>query len=254
MKNIAVITGASSGLGVKFLKAVVHRYPQMDEYWIIARRKERMDKLAEKYKNKKVIAIEADLSDESSYEALTGRLKNEKPSVKVLINNAGYEKSGKFSDMEQKDIMSMISVNMKGMTMIQKVFLPYMQKGSYTIITCSVSSFVPVPNQTVYSATKKYVYYFGKALREELLGRGINVLLLCPGNMDTEMNPKGQRGQGQKINQLPFLNIAELTARALEKAEKGRGVYTPGIFYKSYRVVSKIFPSLWMMKLVERFY
>ena len=60
MKNIAVITGASSGLGVKFLEAVVHRYPQMDEYWIIARRKERMDKLAEKYKNKKVIAIEAD--------------------------------------------------------------------------------------------------------------------------------------------------------------------------------------------------
>lgn len=198
MKNIAVITGASSGLGVKFLEAVVHRYPQIDEYWIIARRKGRMDALVKKHKDKKIIAIKADLSDESSYIALNEKLNNEKPSVKVLINNAGYEKSGSFVDMEQKDILNMISVNMKGMTMIQKLFLPYISKDSYTIITCSISSFSPVPNQAVYSATKKYVYVFGKVLREELLDKGINVLLLCPGNMDTEMNPKGQGRQSQK--------------------------------------------------------
>ena len=70
MADIAVITGASSGLGVKFLEAVVNRYPQMDEYWILARRKERLDKLAGKYKNKKVVAIEVDLSNESSYDGL----------------------------------------------------------------------------------------------------------------------------------------------------------------------------------------
>ena len=172
----------------------------------------------------------------------------------MLINNAGYEKSGKFVDMGQEDILNMISVNIKVMTMIQRINLPYMQKGSYTIITCSVSSFAPVPNQTVYSATKKYVYYFGKALREELLDKDINVLLLCPGNMDTEMNPKGQGQQSQKINKLPFLYMSEITAKELEKAEKGKGVYTPGMFYKSYRVVSKIFPSLWMMKLAKKFY
>lgn len=166
----------------------------------------------------------------------------------------GYEKSGKFADTKQEDILNMISVNIKGMTLIQRIILPYMQKGSYTIITCSVSSFVPVPNQTVYSATKKYVYYFGKALREELLDKDINVLLLCPGNMDTEMNPKGQGRQSQKINKFPFLDMSKITAKALKKAEKGKGVYTPGMFYKSYRVVSKIFPSLWMMKLAKKFY
>lgn len=254
MADIAVITGASSGLGVKFLEAVVNRYPQMDEYWILARRKERLDKLVGKYKNKKVVAIEVDLSNESSYNGLIKRLENEKPTVKVLINNAGYEKSGKFVDMRQEDILNMISVNIKGMTLIQRIILHYMQKGSYTIITCSVSSFAPVPNQTVYSATKKYVYYFGKALREELMDKDINVLLLCPGNMDTEMNPKGQGRQSQKINKLPFLDMSEITAKALEKAEKGKCVYTPGMFYKSYRVVSKIFPSLWMMKLAKKFY
>ena len=254
MADIAVITGASSGLGVKFLEAVVNKYPQMDEYWILARRKERLDKLVEKYGNKKVVAIEIDLSKESSYDGLIKRLENEKPKVKVPINNAGYEKSGKFTDMRQEDILNMISVNIKGMTLIQRILLPYMQKGSYTIITCSVSSFAPVPNQTVYSATKKYVYYFGKALREELLDKDINVLLLCPGNMDTEMNPKGQGRQSKKINKLPFLNMSEITAEALEKAEKGKSIYTPGTFYKSYRVVSKIFPSLWMAKLAKKFY
>ena len=211
MAGLAVITGASSGLGVKFLEAVIRHYPQLDEYWIIARRKERLEKLAEAYKDKKIVPIEADLGDEKSYDKISERLEKDKPHVKVLINNAGYVKSGMFSDMDLEDILSMISVNVKGMTMVQKTFLPYMGKGSFTIITCSISSFAPVPCQAVYSDTKKYIYYFGKALREELLEKEINVLLLCPENMDTEMNPKGQVRQGQKINRLPFLDMDVLT-------------------------------------------
>ena len=129
-----------------------------------------------------------------------------------------------------------------------------MQAGSFSVITCSVSAFVPVPNQTIYAASKKYVYYFGKALREELLAKKINVLLLCPGNMDTEMNPRGQGRQSQKINGLPFLNMDKLTWKALELAERGKGVYTPGWFYKGYRITAKLVPSAWMMKIVKKFY
>lgn len=72
--------------------------------------------------------------------------------------------------------------------------------------------------------------------------------------MNTEMNPKGQQSHGRKINRLPFLDMDILTAKALEKAEKGKGVYTPGTFYKFYRVVSRIFPSLWLMKIAKKFY
>lgn len=78
----------------------------MDEYWILARRKERLDKLAGKYKNKKVVVIEMDLSNESSYDGLVKKLENEKSKVKVLVNNAGYEKSGKFVDMRKEDMDS----------------------------------------------------------------------------------------------------------------------------------------------------
>lgn len=144
--------------------------------------------------------------------------------------------------------------NLKGMTIIQRLCVPYMDEGSFTVITCSVSSFVPVPHQTVYSASKKYVYYFGRALRAELSSKKMNVLLLCPGNMDTEMNPKGQARQSEQISKLPFLDMEEITKKALEKAEKGKAVYTPGSFYKFYRIAAKVFPSSIMIRAVKRYY
>ena len=94
--NIAVITRASSGLRVKFLDAIIRKYPALDEYWIIARRTERLETLAKKYASKKIVPIEADLSDEKAYEEIAGKLKIEQPLIKVFINNAGYERSGAF--------------------------------------------------------------------------------------------------------------------------------------------------------------
>ena len=252
--NIAVITGASSGLGVKFLEAVMKRYPSLDEYWIIARRKDRLEELVGKYPNKHIVPVDADLGDEANYGKIREKLETEKPTVKVVINNAGFERTGKYVDMKDSDILNMISVNVKGTSMVSKIFLPYMTKGSFMVITCSVSSFVPVPKQTVYSASKKYVYYFGKALREEVKADGINVLLLCPGNMDTEMNPKGQGSQSKTVDSLPFLDMEKLTAKALIKAEQGKAVYTPGGFYKFYRVAAKAIPSAWMLKIVGKSY
>ena len=109
--NIAVITGASSGLGVKFLDSIIKKYPNLDEYWIIARRRDRLETLARKYAPKKIVPIEADLSDENAYAKIADRLKLEQPNVRNLINNAGYERSGAFSSMQEKDILNMISLN-----------------------------------------------------------------------------------------------------------------------------------------------
>lgn len=252
--DIAIITGASSGLGVKFLEAIIDKYPNLDEYWIIARRKERLDELASKYKEKKIICVKADLTSEQSYEEIANLLEKDNPNISILINNAGYEKSGLFVEMNLSDIQNMINVNMKGMAVIQRLCVPYMKEGSFSVITCSVSSFVPVPHQAVYSASKKYVYYFGRALRAELSSKKINVLLLCPGNMDTEMNPKGQARQSEQINKLPFLDMGKLTKKALEKAKNGKAVYTPGCFYKFYYIMAKVLPSSIMIHVVKGYY
>ncbi|MBT1179127.1 SDR family NAD(P)-dependent oxidoreductase [Bifidobacterium vespertilionis] len=122
--NIAVITGASSGLGEQFYETIAHRYPDLDEIWLIARRKERLEALAERYPNirARVRALAFDLSAASSYDELSSMLAEEQPVVRVLINNAGFEREGLLRDMTPKDILAMIDLNIMGMTMVNRVF------------------------------------------------------------------------------------------------------------------------------------
>lgn len=247
--NIAVITGASSGLGKVFCEKVLKRYPTLDEVWLIARRKGKLQELADKYPNRKFRVLSLDLSQNSSYVYLENLLMELKPNVKVLINNAGFEREGLFREMKSSDILSMINLNITGMTMINRCFLPYMKRGSYEIITGSVSSFAPIPWQAVYSASKAYVKFFARAVHEEEKKHGVNILLICPGNMETEMNSKNSAAG--KISKLPYLNLEKETVKAMKKAESGAVVYTPMMFYKAYRVFGKVIPSAMAVKFTN---
>lgn len=247
--NIAVITGASSGLGKVFYEKVMERYPTLDEVWIIARREDKLKELAQKYPNKNVRVLPLDLSDAKSFELLDCVLKEQQPDIKVLINNAGFDRAGLFRQMKPADILSIINLNTMGMTMVNRSCLPYMSKGSYEIITGSIGSFVPLPWRAVYSASKAYVRFFARALHEEERRRGINIMLLSPGNMDTEMyNRSTAKG---KLAKLPYLNLHKETVKAMKKAEKGAAVYTPLAFFKAYRVFGKIVPSALAVKFTS---
>lgn len=133
--------------------------------------------------------------------------------------------------------------------MINRCFLPYMKRGGYEIITGSVSSFAPIPWQAVYSAGKAYVRFFARTVHEEEKKRGVNILLLCPGNMETEMNVKS--AATGKIAKLPYLNLDKEAVKTMCKAEKGVAVYTPMLFYKAYRVFGKIVPSALAVKFTS---
>ena len=252
--RIAIVTGASSGLGLEFIKTLINKYKDLQEIWVIARRKERLVQIADKYKDVNIRPVSIDLGKDKSYTELEQILQKEKPEIQILINNAGYERIGYFKDMDMSDIISIINVNIKGITAINRLCLPYMKKGSFGIITGSISCFSPIPNQAVYSASKEYTYYLGKALREELKKVGINVLTLCPGNMDSEMNPRGKMTHSKQINLLPYLDMKVVTERCLKKAENGKALYTPGGFYKFYRICSKIIPSAFMVKITKKFF
>ncbi len=252
--KVAIITGASSGLGAEFTKTIIKQYPQLDEIWIIARRRDRLEQFVGDNPDRKIRAITLDLSRNEEYNKLEALLSDLRPQIDILINNAGYERSGLFSDMSISDIQAMISVNVKGLTMVQRICSPYFAEKGFAIMTCSVSAFTPIPHQAVYSASKRYVYALGKALREEEKRNNVNIMLLCPGNMDTEMNPRGQGRQSRQINALPFLDMKAITKTALKKAENNKAVYTPGRFYKLYRIASKIFPSMLMMQFAKKFY
>lgn len=246
--KIAVVTGASSGLGREFARAVLEQYSSLDQVWVLARRTERLDALAEEYSEGKVRPVKMDLSNNADYANLADLLAQEQSDIQIVINNAGFEKGGAFAEMDAAAIENMMQVNVKGGTMIPRLCLPYMKQGSFIITTGSVSSFVPMKNQAVYSASKIYLKYLSRALREELKPVGINSLVICPGNMETEMNIRAGDHAG-KVGILPYLDVPKLTRMALKKAESGAGVYTPGKFYKCYRFASKILPHSLMMKI-----
>lgn len=252
--NIAIITGASSGLGVEYAKAVMEMDPHLDEIWLIARRGDRLEAFAKAHRQVTFRPVVLDLALDESYDELARLLEEVRPNIKILVNNAGYERSGAFTTMAESDILSMINLNVKGFTMINRVCLPYMKRGSIGIMTCSVSSFCPVPLQAVYSASKIYVRYLSWALAEEVRKDGIHILAMCPGNMDTEMNPKGGHSQSDKVDRLPFLDMRVITRRSLQLARRGHQIYTPGGFYKAYRVASKALPTAWMIKIVGKSY
>ena len=248
--QIAIITGASSGLGKVFFEKIVERYPQLDEYWVIARSENKLKELAEQHPQQKVRVVPLDLSDRRSMETFEKLLDEQKPDIRLLINNAGFDRAGLFREMKLTDIYSLMHLNVMGTTMMSRLCLPYMNKGSYQILTGSIGSFAPLPWRAVYSASKAYVRFFARALHEEERKRGVNIMLLSPGKMDTEMFHQNSTDSGNMSIQ-PYLDLDQVTVKAMQKAERGCATYTPMAFYKVYRLLAKIVPSAIMVKFTS---
>lgn len=243
--SIAVITGASSGLGVCYIDAVTKLFPEIDELWLIARREERLKKVAEKYPDKHTVIIPLDMADMNSFKILEEKLKANNPQIKVLINDAGMSIGSSFENMEFESMLKIIDLNCKGATAVTKVCLPYVIDGGTILEVSSTSAFVPNTNLIVYCASKSYVSAFSLGLREELKDRHINVCAMCPGFMLTEMTkPELTKGQSR----LPVIDPKTAALKSLKAAKNGRAVYTTGAFYKGYRLLAKLIPHTLLIK------
>ena len=176
--NIAIITGASSGLGKEFLKQT-DSY-NFDEIWVIARQKEKLEALRDiVHTNLKIIPL--DLSLNSSFKIYEEELKKEKPNVKLLINCAGFGKFGNYSEIPLEDSLKMIDLNCKALVSMTEKTLPFMNEFSKILQICSSSSFQPLPFANVYASTKAFVLSYSRALNYELKERRILVTAVCPG-------------------------------------------------------------------------
>ena len=243
--SIAVITGASSGLGVCYIDAVTKLFPEIDELWLIARREERLKKVAEKYPDKHSVIIPMDMTDMNSFKILEEKLKANNPQIKVLINDAGMSIGSPFENMELESMLKIIDLNCKGATAIIKVCLPYIIDGGTILEVSSTSAFVPNTNLIVYCASKSYISALSLGLREELKDRRIHVCAMCPGFMLTEMT-KSELTKGQ--SRLPVIDPTTAALKSLKAAKKGRAVYTTGVFYKGYRLLAKLIPHTLLVK------
>jgi short-subunit dehydrogenase len=248
--EIAVLTRASAGLGKAFFEAYLQSGTKVDEIWLIARRKERLEALAATT-DQKVRVLPLDLVNEDSIGTLRNLLETEKPQVKALINNAGFGKMGYVYDLSPEEQGAMVDLNCRALTALSALFTPYMQRGGYIVNVCSIASFVPNPRMTVYSSTKAYVMSFSRGLREEMKQKGVNVLALCPGPMSTEFLPIAGIGAGDSktFDTLPYADPAKVAKAALKHAAKGHAVYTPKLLFKVYRILARIIPHRILMKV-----
>lgn len=244
----AVITGASSGLGTEFLK-VLSEEKGIEEYWIVARRADRLEKLRDIYKDKNIICLPADITSESGLDRYRVLLAERKPDIIYLINNAGCGRIGGFYGSDSADQCAMVELNCRALTAMTAITLPYMKSGSGILNVCSIAAFVPNPRMTVYSSTKAYIMSFSRSLRFELKKQGINVTALCPGPMKTEFLPIAgiEKGVSKTFDTLPYCSPYETAKEGIAALKKGRAVCTPKVFYKFYRVLAKLLPHGLMM-------
>ncbi len=241
--KLAILTGASAGLGSEYLKLLAAD-PEFDRIWIIARREDRLARLREQYPDKDIVPLALDLTDESAFARLREKLEAEKPDLRLLINNAGCGTVGAFADMDLSSQTRMVDLNVRGMTAMANLALPFMRRGAAILNVCSIASFAPNTRMAVYCSTKAYVLQFSKTLKRELKQEGINVCAACPGPMNTEFfQAGGIVGKSHALEKgLPRCQPDKVAHGSLRAAKAGRGIYTPTLFYKFYRILCKILP------------
>lgn len=248
----AIITGASSGLGAEFVKAVNTGRKDIEKIIVIARREDRLNKLKEDMGDK-IYPLPLDLTDADFGGKVKEVLESINAEVVLLINNAGFGKLGDFENIGEPDNALMVRLNCEALTRMSSVCLPFMKDGGEIINTCSIASFAPNIRMATYSSTKAYVMSLSRAMREELKARKINVLACCPGPMETEFLPVANivKGTSRTFDTLPRVNVREMAEKSLAASNRGKAVYTNKAFYKFYRFVAKILPHGLVMKMAK---
>ena len=182
--NIAIVTGASSGMGREFVLQL-SAYVDVDEIWVIARRADALESLKAEV-SVPVRPVVLDLCEESSFVDIENLLIAEQPNIKLLVNAAGFGKFGTYHKLPLNDECRMIDLNCKALVLMTRLCIPYMEKGSHILQLDSLSAFQPVPYITTYGATKAFVLSYARAMNRELKAKGIRCMAMNPGWVRTE--------------------------------------------------------------------
>jgi short-subunit dehydrogenase len=249
---IAIVTGASSGIGREFVRQIDSK--NFDEIWLVARRKERLEELSQSIKSKsKIFALE--LTEDESFEIIKKKLEEENPQVGLLVNAAGLGYPDYFKDLGLYKNAETIRVNSEALTKMTSLVLPYCKEGSAIINIGSVAAFIPQPKFATYAASKSYVLSFSRALNRELRDQKISVSCLCPNPVNTEFFRNSKKSQANKIKSLGLEDIEKLVAKSLRLCHK-KDLVTNHPLAGGVKIVSKILPHsfvMWLEKLMKMY-
>jgi len=247
-KRIAIVTGASSGIGAEIARHLPAG-PDL-EIWLVARRQDRLLALAEglRARGARVEAIPLDLQDPAAWAALENRVATSGARVGWLINNAGIGYSGRLEEQPVESIATLTQLNINALVIVTRRLLSFMDPGSRIVNVASGFAYFPVPGHAVYAATKAFVLSFSLALREELKPRGISVSAVCPGPVVTEFwEVVGAEAPPQLLTER-----ADQTARiAVAHAAQGRAVIFTGVLSRMASVLSALLPRTLMAAMID---
>jgi len=257
-KKIAIVTGASSGMGREFAKTIPFKMNNIDEIWLIARNKELLKELQEEiiYETK---VISLDLTREESFTKLSALYKKEDVEIVMLVNAAGYGIFDSVANTSFDDNIGMIDLNVTALTKMCLISIPRMTYHSSIINFASVAAFQPVPYINIYAATKAYVLSFSRSLNRELLPKGIKVMAVCPYWTKTNFFKRAVTSNNVVKKYVAMYNPKDIITRAFIDLKKGKDVSKYGFIARAQIGLCKILPhklimSIWMyqQKLNEK--
>lgn len=255
--NIAIITGASSGIGKEFAFQIARRYAsKIDEFWLIARRNDKLAETAAQISDLygfHCIPIPMDVTDRNQMDLLRERLINQHAVIQYLVNAAGMAKIGGPFTISREDSLDMIELNCSALVNMTMLCLPFMVKGSHVLQLASTAAFQPMQGMNIYAASKAFVLRYTQALRWELIGKRIHVTAVCPYWVkNTEFMQVAKdtgNDKGKKAVRHMWLSTGAkpVVAWALFANFLGFWVTTPGPICFAHRICAKILPPIVMM-------
>lgn len=240
--KIAIITGASSGMGYETALQLDRILQKTDEIWLIARNKHKMEELSGRLRNRTRI-LPLDLTKEDSFSFLEMLLEEKKPQVRFLINCAGFGYVGFCEQIPAAEQTAMIECNCIGLTRMTTCCMPYFIKNARVIQFASSAAFLPQPGFAVYAATKSYVLSYSQALAEELRPKRVFVTTVCPGPVSTGFFDKAEiHGDTFAIKKYVMESPERVVQRALWDSRRKRRVSVCGLPMKAFYLLCKLLP------------
>lgn len=244
MKKIAIVTGASGGMGQVFVRELAKE--TLDEIWIIGRNEQRLLALKNEF-GERIIPVCKDLTKNEDILSFSDLLKKQNPSVMWLVNNAGIARMAPSKEFSYSEIEQTIDLNCKAPAVLINICIPFMEKGAKILNVSSASAFQPVPFINLYAATKAFERSYSRALNAELKSYGITVTAVCPSWVDTDMLSK--EINGKKVRFPGIAAPERVVEKALKDAKKGRDMSICSLYVKCQHLNVKLLPQRLTMKI-----
>ncbi len=241
--TIAIVTGATSGMGKEILYRMLEEKHDYDEIWLLGRREDRMKSWSKRFPRENFRTFVMALDKDQQRETFYGYLEKVKPEVSVFVHAAGFGIMGRIDEIKVEEQEEMAQVNITSTIGLTGHILPFMKEGGRMIYFASAAAFLPQPGFAVYAASKSFVLSYVRSLRAENRHRGLRVTAVCPGAVKTEFFKRAA-----VLHKLPFYKKAviakpeNVAGKAWRDNGRDREISVYGLPMKLFFLGTKILP------------